>query len=213
MLNKKMGFLLGGMFFALSANASVTGYSSGVELITLGSYNVTNTPSGNENDKIVVFEENYSFKLDSDLVTDTGTISANTYIGSYFINFNPVGTGKKSSELQQISFSDEILGVIYRTNTLNSTDDLLGHDDVVYPTNSYRWRGLESGGNTGDSFSVLGNTAGNLLNVANNGVDQMRVITAAPVPLPAAVWMFGAGIISLVGFARRSANKAATVAA
>lgn len=209
---KEMGLLLGGMLFALSANASVTSYTSGVELVTLGSYNVTNTASGNENDKIVVFEERYSFQLADDLITDTGTVSANTYIGSYFINFNPVGTGIKSSNLQQISFSDQILGVIYLTDTLNATDATLGNSNVIYPTNSYYWRGLESGGGTGDSFSILGNTAGNLLNVANNGVDQMRVITAAPVPLPAAVWMFGAGLISLVGFARRSANKAATAA-
>jgi len=32
---------------------------------------------------------------------------------------------------------------------------------------------------------------------------RFRVIAASPVPVPAAVWLFGSGLIGLVGFARR----------
>ncbi len=205
---RKLGMLLGGMFFTLSANAAVTGYTSGVENIPdlSGGYDVTHP--GTENDKVVVFQEKYSFQLDSDLVTDSGTIGAGTYIGSYLVNYSPVGTGPRSSGLQEISFSDEILGVIYTTSGLNATDGLLGHDNVSYPTGTYNWRGLEGGA---DTVTFVDATVAQILNTVNNGVDQMRVITAAPVPLPAAVWMFGAGLLGLVGFARRSAKKAAVV--
>ncbi len=205
-MNKiKTGMLLGGMFFALAANASVTGFTSGVESVSdLGDgYNATHP--GTENDNTVVFQEQYSFQLGSDLVTDTGgTIGAGTYIGSYLVNYSPVGTGPRSAGLQEISFSDEILGVIYTTSGLNATDGMLGHSNVSYSTNTYGWRGLE--GN--DTVNFTGMTVAQLLNTTNDGIDQMRVITAAPVPLPAAVWMFGAGLLGLVGFARRSASKA-----
>ncbi len=207
MMKKKMSLLLGGMLIALSANASITGHTSGVTVLADPTgYNVGHP--GDENSNIIVFEEKYSLKLTNDLTTDTGTISAGSYIGSYFVHFNPPGASG-SSGFQQISFSDQILGIIYRTSTLNSTDSLLGHSGVTtYPTETYAWRGLET--SDSDGYSFLNATSAEFLNVTNNGIDQMRIITAAPapVPLPAAVWMFGAGIIGLAGFARRSMKGA-----
>ena len=211
MNNKKIGLLFGGMLCALSANASVTGYSPGVEqLIDPAGYNA-GWSGGTENDMVVVFEEQYSFKLGSDLVTDTATTSAGTYVGSYLVNYNPADIPgdheQNHSGVQQISFSDQILGVIFSTDTLYSTDSTLGHDGVTYGNENYQYRGLEKPGVQDHYFLLENNTSLMSFRTSGGGIDQMRIITAAPVPLPAAVWMFGAGIIALAGFSRRSANK------
>ena len=52
---------------------------------------------------------------------------------------------------------------------------------------------------SGSSFGV--NTA--LLEFDVRGVSQVFVVDVNPVPVPAAVWLFGSGLIGLVGVARR----------
>ena len=52
---------------------------------------------------------------------------------------------------------------------------------------------------SGSSFGV--NTA--LIEFNVSGVNEALVIDVAPVPVPAAVWLFGSGLIGLAGIARR----------
>ncbi len=62
--------------------------------------------------------------------------------------------------------------------------------------------------------NLIGGSLGFTIDVASNGVnanigfDNLRIDfqAASPVPVPAAVWLFGSGLIGLIGIARRKAS-------
>ena len=65
---------------------------------------------------------------------------------------------------------------------------------AVFDTNANAW--------VGDSSAVFyGN--GNAVELTFNTSGQVYVVDVVPVPVPAAVWLFGTGLLGLVGVARR----------
>lgn len=101
-------------------------------------------------------------------------------------------------------------------HTFNSTGNLTAVD----PDNFWTWSVgqmsyLDSDGNPLSLTSLtktISLAAGHYtLNFSGNPADQtlggtqgyQATLATAPVPLPAAVWLFGSGLIGLIGFARR----------
>jgi uncharacterized protein len=75
-----------------------------------------------------------------------------------------------------------------------------------------RWMSLSTKGSepTGLYFDVF-NPSVAYINVQHADSDKdtlMKITSPAPVPLPAAVWMLGSGLLGLVGVARRRSRKA-----
>lgn len=59
------------------------------------------------------------------------------------------------------------------------------------------------------TFASLGITPGTYTWTWGSGADQSFTIDAStsPVPIPAAVWLFGSGLVGLIGIARRSGDR------
>jgi hypothetical protein len=74
----------------------------------------------------------------------------------------------------------------------------LGSETVLY--------GLTGNGGTGQVQSYI---LGTNLTLTANGTLQVGGTTPPPVPLPAAVWLFGSGLLGLVGVGRRRSAAAA----
>ena len=87
-------------------------------------------------------------------------------------------------------------------DTLTGNATLIG--DLGYTTvNGLSFKnnmlfGVEDGGN----FLQVDTTTGAATSIAFNG-KRLWAITTSPIPIPPALWLFGSGLIGLVGFARR----------
>ncbi|MBX3390818.1 MAG: hypothetical protein KF691_15320 [Phycisphaeraceae bacterium] len=88
-----------------------------------------------------------------------------------------------------VTFSGQIIGVVFVNTTLDSTDAGFGALGTAYPT-TYPFRGL----NTQSSFSISGNTLKfNLWSISPvPEVVQIRVLTH-PVPAPGPLALLGLG--------------------
>lgn len=214
-----MALLLGGMLCMASAQATIVGTSGDVWQIV-----DTDVPfsvaQGEKQDnwQIYAFDEK-TITLGDSLTVDWlassgnrlnsggGIIASGTRVQSHFLHFDPDSWRKVSGTIE---FSDEILGVIFTNTGLNGTDDLLGDDDITYGKKRRKYEGNDQ------QHSFLDNSNNRLLTLTNwagaNFMDQARVITAAPVPVPAALWLFGSGILAILGI-RRKRCAAATAAA
>jgi len=101
-----------------------------------------------EDNKIIwMFQEREGYALPSSVNVDIsqpgrytggrttpGTIPAGTVVDCYFLHFDPVGSTNTTTTGQEITFTDEILGYVVYTNSLNATDPVLGSPATVYPT-------------------------------------------------------------------------------
>ena len=150
-----------------------------------------------------VFDEVQGLLLTADLSVNFGgtggVISAGTEINSHFVHKDTLG-GTVTLSGTAI-FDGTILGIIASPGNLDSSDSLLGLSGTTYPFGLDR-RGTQIG-EVGDSITFAGNTL-TLTSATSSRPDQLRVITAvSTVPVPAAVWLFGSGLLGLVGMARR----------
>lgn len=176
---------------------------------------------------VYLYQEQENFTLAEDLYVDylvssdsTGIITSGTEINSFIFNFDAVGDdysrGSFSAMISHL-FDTEILAIIwsgYRSDVINQpisdnyldlSDDILGVAGVTYATGS-DGRGLETedlfdANGTKDSFTVTGNQIDLSLFVRAPYADQVRVITAAKVPEPTAILLFGTALC-LFGFRR-----------
>lgn len=153
---------------------------------------------GNDNQdtqRLFAFDEQQDVLLTGDLTLDGMTIGTGTRISSHYVFLDPASTTVQRNVIGSVSFDTPILGVA------STTGAMLGSDYLGSPTTTYNspeLRGLESE----DSYSFGGST----LNVhlwASTPGDYIRVITLSAVPVPAAVWLFGSGLLGLIGVARR----------
>lgn len=150
-----------------------------------------------------VFDEVQGLLLTADLSVNfggtSGVISAGTEINSHFVHKDTLGGTVTLSGTA--TFDGTILGIIASPGNLNSSDSLLGLSGTTYPFGLDR-RGTQIG-EVGDSITFAGNTL-TLTSATSSRPDQLRVITAvSTVPVPAAVWLFGSGLLGLIGMARR----------
>ena len=221
-MKKILPFVAMGAISISTMNVQAGIFTLGTDIEFVGSSAGLNLAEGQiESDtKIRVYSEQLNYTLTTNInVDDTsigsignsvpGTISTGTVVDSYLVHFDKVGNDSTPVSLGGNVLSDlgvEILGIIFSASGLNASDSELGLA-ASYETSSNR--GLEFTNNQ-DSYGlgkiggILRNLALNDLEVSTN-IDEIRVITAAaaPVPVPAAVWLLGSALLGLTGISRR----------
>ena len=154
------------------------------------------------------FDEGQNIDITVDLAVDmlsdgmggssgSGILSAGSTVASHYIFFDPDGN---TTQQGTVTFDSQIFGVITSTNNLAASDFLINTGvNYLNPT----LRGLESG----DSVTITGLNTITVDWYASTPGDYVRVLTdfspGAVVPVPAAIWLFGSGLLGLVGVARR----------
>lgn len=110
-----------------------------------------------DNDVIQIYVEQSNFQLPQDLPTDWSqagvppnhsagngnTIPAGTFVDSYLLHYDPVGSTNSYAYEQSFAFSGKILGIIYSTSGLHSSDTIVGAAGTSYPS-SQNARGYEN---------------------------------------------------------------------
>jgi hypothetical protein len=179
-----------------------TSHAAGGTFITIG--NPAGLSVGEDNfndDNMRAFNEVQGFTLLSALKLDNSpAIAAGTRVSSHFVVFDPA---KFRSIGGTVTFDRPILGVIFRSRQLASSD-FLANPLVTYLNPGSR--GFEFG----DILGISGNTVSFDIKAKTPG-DSFRVITAA-VPEPATWGMLMVGF-GMVGFAARRRNRSVSVTA
>jgi hypothetical protein len=146
--------------------------------------------------EIRVFQEKdtYQLTVDVDLdITDDGayglginetlselTLEPGDLVNSYLVHIDRSTTGNFLTDYDgEVTFDNDIIGVIIGTQSLADSDDELGHDDVFYP-GAQTNRGLDWLLNNADAFTINGNTLTLDTIQTGNAVDDIRVVTVAP---------------------------------
>jgi hypothetical protein len=141
------------------------------------------------------FNERQNVLLSANLQVDGGSIFAGTRVSSHmiFLNLEDSRSGTLKHFGVEWEFDGEILGVMsdYLGNFETASTDFLGAVGTSYPATGFRARGMEGS----DDYSIAGKFLTVDMYVSQPG-DWIRVVTAAPVPVPAAAWM---GLILMGG--------------
>ncbi len=149
------------------------------------------------------FDEKQDFTLTQDLSVNylastnaAGTISSGTLLDSHYFFLDP--TTLIDDSTWTIIFDQPIAGVIFSTDLVTQSD-YLGAVGTTYP-GPFEKRGFE------EPFDYVSLVDAYTLQVTLHATvpgDWFRVVTVSSVPVPAAVWLFGSGLLGLVGVARR----------
>ncbi len=143
-----------------------------------------------------VFDSNASF-----VGTDTNGLylDVGTIVASHYFQWDP-GNGSDNRVNATVNTDSQVFAFITKTKKLSDSDAQLGLPSLDYA--DFGLRGLESIDTT-----VFNGGAVDLSWRANSPGDWTRMITAfspaAVVPVPAAVWLFGSGLLGLIGIAKR----------
>ncbi len=150
------------------------------------------------------FNEQQDFTLNGNLnvdintpgtYTDTaalapGSIAAGTTVNSYFIHLQSVNS-QMISLTGSVTFDSDVLGIITSNANLGSSD-FLGNPGTVYPS-GLTSRRVEFA--PLDTVTLSADLRTVTFTLAASVIDQIRVITTAPVPTPGAAALLGlAGI-------------------
>ncbi len=202
--------------FQTNATATLVDFSS---CVGANSCTITTTPPNpitqNPNDGILLaWDEVQNYTLTSRLYIDrvfddtasfVGTdanglyLEVGTIVSSHYFQWDP-GNGSASRVDATVNTDSQVFAFITNTQKLSDSDAQLGLPGLDYA--DFGLRGLESGDTT-----VFNGGAVDLSWRASSPGDWARMITAfspaAVVPVPATVWLFGSGLIGLIGVARR----------
>jgi len=125
---------------------------------------------------------------------------------SHFLSFDKVGNyGAFMSASGTITFDTPIVAVLWHTDDLNATDVLYG-----VPGSKRYFKKKDRGAETDSQNFELADVLTIVddftlsLDLHTNFVDQIRVLTA--IPLPPAVWLLGSALMGLVSIARRKST-------
>lgn len=198
------------LFAAASVQAAIVSSTGNVEVLTGAPASVVEGQLADA-DKLRAFNEKQGFVLQQSLLVDyvsplytsAGFIAAGTVVDSHFLNFDVPANRPRTTRSGTVTFDGLILGLIFSNNYLDLSDPILGAVGTTYPTGVERRFFNE----TGDLFTVTGGqlTFNFTSRVNNNGIDQMRIVTASaaqPIPEPGTLALFGLAMVGLVGTAR-----------
>jgi len=73
-------------------------------------------------------------RYDNNYTTSSATIPAGTTVDCHFLHYDPIGSQNTSTGGQVIKFSDEIIGIVCVSASLDATDQVLGSPNTVYST-------------------------------------------------------------------------------
>jgi hypothetical protein len=126
-----------------------------------------------------------------------GIVPTGSTVASHYIFFDPQNV---TSQVGTVTFDSDIFGIITSTANLAASDFLV-NTGVTYLNPGLR--GLEAG----DNVTITGLREITVDWSASTPGDYIRVLTdfspGAVVPIPAAAWLFGSGLLGLIGIARR----------
>ncbi len=158
------------------------------------------------------FNEAQGVVLAVDLAVNGGVIASGTRVDSHVVFYNTPGISG-SSVSHTWTFSGQILGLMIDVDggQMAASDGLFANgtyftDVSNNPTDSgsgFAYQGLEFNSIHPDSFTFSGNVL-NLTTYVSEPGDWIRVITASPVPVPAAIWLFGFALFGLMGIRRQT---------
>lgn len=181
-----------------SAHAAITSISND-GILHVNPPSTIGLPNNNEANVVQGFDEVQGLTLASALgvyslsLANDVLLPAGTTINSHMIVFDPAQSRSRTAD---ITFSEPILGIIFRDLPLFNTHALLGRPGVSYPANNVTAYGLEST----ESVMLINPTTIRFSAAASSPGDRFRVLT---VPTPGAVALAGLGVV-VAGRRRRA---------
>lgn len=169
--------------------------------------------------QIHVFNEQSGVTLTSDLLVNGSqagqftpiTLSSGTTVNSHMVHVDPETFDPENNNVisnATITFDTAILGLIWISADLDTSDSLFGATGVLYPTGtSFRGAGNAVPGSDiffvdpFDNTRLIIDTIVTGFGTGDGAMDQVRVLTA--VPVPAALWLFLSGITGLITISKR----------
>ena len=193
---------------ATHASAAVISAVGASEYVGVGpGTHITNNAPGS-NTEYLYINEAQGVTLGSALTTDQGAIAAGSIVDSHMIFLNRGDTNGGSANLLDLDavfeFSGRILGTMsdIHGGARMVPSDFLGG---IYTYANFNNRGLERSGQHKDEFQITGANDTFLnaqFNVTQPG-DWMRVVTVAPVPVPAGLVLLVSGLAGFGALKRR----------
>lgn len=132
--------------------------------------------------------------IDSSLVIPNGTFTQ-ANLASFFVQYNgPTFTASSSALPASLSGQFNNVANVFSSLFVNDVLTVPGHTG----TNNFQFFGANG---QSWAFGVTGPAPGPLT------VQGTGTWTVAPVPVPAAVWLFGSGLTAMIGIVRRNLSQ------
>ena len=204
------GYVTGGSFFGMDTNgdgfikpAERTGMFEGTEGLIIGQAQSTGTshtgaPTGTEGgtiDDAWNFFKNTGMHYTNAAVTGDTTTGLN--FGGWNVTWNGIGAINMGGGSQNCGTSTD---GICQTGTF---PDIAGTYNNGTGLATFAWDGVYGNGYTLDYSAVVPQADPSGFGGVPYSLHLEGTVEAGVVPVPAAVWLFGSGLIGLVGVARR----------
>lgn len=117
------------------------------------------------------------------------TIASGTFLSSYMLHFDPLGSGAASYN-GSVTFEQKIIGVFVRDARLDGSDAVLGGGTLYYTGGNRGWEPAS------EDFAIsVGEYTISISGAASSPMDEYRVVTEG-VPEPATMTILGLGALA-----------------